>query len=107
MQGWQVVNNAFMSMSKEETCWWSVWIVRKHEGVVITHSSRAFSFIDSINAAKACGHLWAVESMCDLCVERVVITTEASELVGVITRPPARPVFRYDINILQGINERI
>ncbi|KAF3610019.1 hypothetical protein DY000_02045440 [Brassica cretica] len=49
-----------------------VWVVRNHRGVVIIHSRRAFSNIESLDDVRVVSVLWTVESMTSLHYNKVV-----------------------------------
>lgn len=70
------------------------WVLRNHNGDVISQSRIAFNFVASLNDANVLCHLWAIDIMCNLRVPNVIFATKTSELVEAVFCPPAWPAFR-------------
>lgn len=73
------------------------WVLRDHNGRVILHSRRAFSFIRSLREAKLEVMIWAIESICDHHFDRVIFAIEDGDLTQMILRPKAWPNFKGEI----------
>lgn len=71
------------------------WVLRNHRGVVLLHSRHSIAHIDNIDEAKLQCILWAINSMASLKLSRVVFGSEATDLIGSVTRPKAWPSFAY------------
>lgn len=63
------------------------WVVRNHRGVVIIHSWRAFSNIESLDDVRVVSVLWAVESMTSLHYNRVVFAGDFREIFVAAQKP--------------------
>lgn len=63
------------------------WVVRNHRGVVIIHSRRAFSNIESLDDVRVVSVLWAVESMTSLHYNKVVFAGDFREIFVAAQKP--------------------
>ncbi|KAG2282150.1 hypothetical protein Bca52824_053370 [Brassica carinata] len=70
------------------------WVLRNDKGKVLLHRRRAFSNIASTEQANLCGILWAVESMLDHHLDRVLFAIDDDTYTKVILRPKAWPSFK-------------
>ncbi|CAA7043074.1 unnamed protein product [Microthlaspi erraticum] len=62
--------------------------------VVLLHSRRSFSAIDSIMDAKMCCMLWSLESMVFHRINHVVFAAEEADILGIMSRPMAWPSYK-------------
>ncbi|XP_056855828.1 uncharacterized protein LOC130505243 [Raphanus sativus] len=73
------------------------WVVRNHRGVVLMHSRRAFSNIQSLDEARLVSILWAVESMTSLRYNRVIFAGDFKEIFLALKNPLQWPALRYHV----------
>ncbi|XP_024013803.1 uncharacterized protein LOC112087890 [Eutrema salsugineum] len=83
------------SWDKSNSIGGAAWILRNDKGVVLLHSRCSFSPIRSLNDAKLASWIWAVESMSSLHQSNIIFASEASELIGALSRPNAWPSFKF------------
>ncbi|CAD5327089.1 unnamed protein product [Arabidopsis thaliana] len=72
----------------------AAWVLRNSEGVVLLHSRRAFSGIQSKQDAALECWLWALESLRSLKIRRVILAVEEKYRMDAVLRPSAWPSFK-------------
>jgi len=72
----------------------AAWVLRNSEGVVLLHSRRVFSGIQSKQDAALECWLWALESLRSLKIRRVILAVEEKYLMDAVLRPSAWPSFK-------------
>ncbi|KAG2293963.1 hypothetical protein Bca52824_040632 [Brassica carinata] len=73
------------------------WVIRNDRGIVMCHSRRAFSNINSLDYTKLVVIFWALESMGSQRISNVVVAGEFAELFGAVERPQAWPSFLHQV----------
>lgn len=91
--GWLKCNLGVCRSKTQNQCGMA-WVLRNDKGKVLLHSRRAFSNIDSMEQANFCGILWAVESMHDHHLDRVLFAIDDDTYTKVFLRPKAWPNFK-------------
>lgn len=86
--------NVGVSWSNKNRLAGGAWVLRNELGVVVLHSRRSFSGINSKEDAMLRCVLWAMESMASHKINRVSFAFQDKALVGAVTRPIAWPSFK-------------
>lgn len=85
----------------------AAWVLRNSKGRVMLHSRKSFPNIPSYLDANVVSLSWAIESMVNIKVSKVIFGLEANDLIGAINRPPAWPSYKFLSNRLLGILNRL
>lgn len=91
--GW-VKCNIGIDFDKTSSRSGGAWVLRNEKGKILIHSRRVFYGVCSRDEANLQGLLWALESLRDHHINRVIIAMEDGTLLKVILRPKAWPNFR-------------
>lgn len=91
---WSMCNVGF-DWNKSKNLAGGGWVIRNERGVVLCHSRRAFSNIQSRDQAKLVVILWALESMESHRMSHIIIAGEFCEMFGAVERPQAWPSFLH------------
>ncbi|KAL1218809.1 hypothetical protein V5N11_033082 [Cardamine amara subsp. amara] len=71
------------------------WVLRDGYGAVRMHSRRAFLNVDSQDEANFSAVIWTAQAMRDHRIDKLILATEAAELVKAVNRPKAWPSFAF------------
>lgn len=71
------------------------WVLRDSTGKVLMHSRRSVSEIASLSEAQFQSILWDIDSMISHKVKKVIVASEALEMINAINRPQEWPSFQY------------
>ncbi|KAG2327368.1 hypothetical protein Bca52824_010096 [Brassica carinata] len=93
-EGWLMCNIGF-EWNKDLKLLGGAWVVRNHRGVVLSHSRRAFSEVESLAEARLETLLWALESMTSLRYDRMVFAGDFKELFLAFKKPGQWPAFTF------------
>ncbi|KAG2296306.1 hypothetical protein Bca52824_042975 [Brassica carinata] len=103
--GWLKCNLDVCRSKTQNQCGMA-WVLRNDRGKVLHHSRRAFSNIASREQANLFGLLWAVESMRDHHLNRVIFAIDDDTYTKVILRPKAWPSFKVQcLEILERLRQ--
>lgn len=91
--GWLKCNIGVHFDKKQKRCG-AAWVLRNNKGKVLIHSRRAFSTITSKDEANFHALSWAIQSMSDHKLNRVILALDDDTFTKVILRPKAWPNFR-------------
>ncbi|KAG7560018.1 Reverse transcriptase zinc-binding domain [Arabidopsis thaliana x Arabidopsis arenosa] len=83
------------------------WVLRNAAGVVLLHSRRAFSAVQSKNEAQLLCSMWAIEAMHNHHFSSVLFAFEPGDLSSAFIRPKAWPSFSYQISELHHFLEKV
>ena len=84
----------------------AAWVLRNDFGKVLIRSRRAFSNIRSNDEAKFHGLRWAIESMHDHRLNRVIFALDDDTFTMVILRPKAWPNFRcQQLELMESLSK--
>lgn len=93
--GWAQKCNIGIYRDKSQKRSGAAWVLRNDQGKVLIHSRRAFSNILSKEEASLHGLRWAIESMHDHKLNRLIFALDDDTFfTKVILRPKALPNFR-------------
>ncbi|CAA7055407.1 unnamed protein product [Microthlaspi erraticum] len=79
--------NTIVVWDKRSNVAWCSWVLRNHVGTVLLHSRRSFSTIGSLFEAKMVSMLWSLESLTLHRVDKVIISAEEADILGIMRRP--------------------
>ncbi|KAL1188501.1 hypothetical protein V5N11_005930 [Cardamine amara subsp. amara] len=71
------------------------WVLRDGDGAVRMHNRRAFLNVDSQDEAKFSAVIWTAHVMRDHRIYKLILATEAAELVNAVNMPKAWPSFAF------------
>lgn len=101
--------NVGCSWSKENHTCGGAWVMSDSQGIVLMHSRRSFSCIPSRDEAKLKCLIWALNSMKDHHMNKVIFASKDHDILGAILRPRASPSFTFQVaalnNILSSFND--
>lgn len=105
-EGWLICNISF-EWDKNMKLLGGAWVVRNHRGVVLTHSKRAFSEVDSLEDARLTTLLWALESMTSMRYERIIFAGDFKELFLAFQKPHQWPALRFQADEMRNFLSRM
>ncbi|XP_013589702.1 PREDICTED: uncharacterized protein LOC106298169 [Brassica oleracea var. oleracea] len=99
-EGWLKCNVGVM-WSKKNRVMGCAWVLRDHRGVVLLHSRRSFVASHEKEEAILVGLMWAIKSLQDHQVRKVIIAAEANHILNALERPKAWPSFKFQSGMLR------
>lgn len=95
--GWLMCNVA-TSWNSETGIGGGAWVLRDHLGRVLMHNRKAFEVMSNIEEFKLEGLLWAMRSMNDHNLLKVVFGSRDSVLIEAVNRPKAWPSYKFQVS---------
>ncbi|XP_010474056.1 PREDICTED: uncharacterized protein LOC104753510 [Camelina sativa] len=83
----------------------SAWVLSDERGEVLIHSRRAFKGINLKNKTSFVGLIWAMESMLQHRVNKVIFAFEDNTVIAYMQRPQVWPSFKWEIEELGKLLE--
>ena len=92
--------NIGVAWSKKKQLAGSSWVVRDSMGKVIFHSRRSYSQVHSLFDAKIKSWEWALESMGQLHIDRVIFGASSHDIIKALNKPEDWPALRGHLDAL-------
>ena len=98
--GTELKCNIGVAWSKKKQLAGSSWVVRDSMGKVIFHSRRSYSQVHSLFDAKIKSWEWALESMGQLHIDRVIFGASSHDIIKALNKPEDWPALRGHLDAL-------
>lgn len=82
----------------------AAWVLRNSDGLVLMHSRRSFSQVNTCMHAKVKSWEWALESMKSLHKRNVTFASSSMEVIKALHKPKEWPAFRGHLFLLLSFN---